>query len=535
MELHGAGRFLSYSRRRLSLRINLIIGIALVLGSLGSSYLGSVLQRRSLIEGLEEQAGQLAEVLALNVATPLFTLNQEKLDALTGRFNNDPTVRFLRVEDPSGKLVAAVGDTLDQRDLIIARRQAKVGNEIVGSISLGLSRESVERQMAENLRILVSREVFMFLLLFSLLSYLLRWQVTRPIEEMNRLLQRAHDTDDLTLRLQFRRMDEIGELSQWFNTFVARIQAIIQGVAHNAETLAGSAEELTVVSQQMSSNAEETSAQTNVVAAASDQVGKNAQTVATGTEQMTSSIKEIAMNATEAARVARNAVELADKTNDAVSKLGKSSAEIGQVIKVITFIAEQTNLLALNATIEAARAGDAGKGFSVVANEVKELAKQTAQATEDISQRIQAIQTSTGHAVEAIGKIGNVINKISDISNTIASAVEEQSVTTAEMSRNIAEAAQGAVDISQTITGVALAAHSTASGAAQTKTAAEELSRMAAELQILVGQFKCRGNEDFDRMTRVDNPLPGFADARRESIQEREKNNGLDRGTYAER
>jgi len=188
--------------------------------------------------------------------------------------------------------------------------------------------------------------------------------------------------------------------------------------------------------------------------------------------------------------VATSAVKVADKTNAIVAKLGESSAEIGNVVKVITSIAEQTNLLALNATIEAARAGEAGKGFAVVANEVKELAKQTARATEDISRKIEAIQDDTKGAVGAIAQIGTIINQINDLQNTIASAVEEQTATTGEISRNVTEAAKGSSEIAQNVTGVAQAARGTTEGASDTKKSADELSKMALDLQQLVGQFK---------------------------------------------
>ena len=226
-----------------------------------------------------------------------------------------------------------------------------------------------------------------------------------------------------------------------------------------------------------------------VVSNATQQVSQNLQTVATGAEEMGASIKEIAKNATEAARVATSAVKVAEDTNATVAKLGESSAEIGQVIKVITSIAEQTNLLALNATIEAARAGEAGKGFAVVANEVKELAKQTAKATEDISRKIEAIQTDTQASVQAIGTISSVIKQINDISNTIATAVEEQNATTNEMVRNVSDAAHGSGEITSNIGGVAQAAESTSRGAADTQKAAQQLVETSAELQKLVERF----------------------------------------------
>jgi methyl-accepting chemotaxis protein len=270
----------------------------------------------------------------------------------------------------------------------------------------------------------------------------------------------------------------------------ADLGRVMEKVAANAQALGSAAEELSTNSQQMVSNAEETATQAGVVSAAAEQVSKNVQTVATGSEQMNASIKEIAKNAQDAAKVASTAVRAAEATNTTISKLGVSSAEIGKVIKVITSIAQQTNLLALNATIEAARAGEAGKGFAVVANEVKELAKETAKATEDISQKIEAIQSDTKSAVQAIGEISRVINQINDYQNTIASAVEEQTATSNEISRNVVEAAKGSAEIAQNITGVATAAQSTTSGANDTQMAAAELSRMAAELQAVVASVK---------------------------------------------
>jgi len=295
---------------------------------------------------------------------------------------------------------------------------------------------------------------------------------------------------DLTQEVSVGGTDAVGQMGEGLGRFFSDLRKSIGAIGQNAQQLASSSEELTALSQQMGSNAEETSAQANVVSAAAEQVSANVQTVATGAEEMSASIKEIAKNAAEAARVATSAVKVAEDTNTTVAKLGESSAEIGKVIKVITSIAQQTNLLALNATIEAARAGEAGKGFAVVANEVKELAKETAKATEDISQKIEAIQGDTRGAVDAIAQITAVINQLNDISGTIASAVEEQTATTNEIGRNVTEAAKGSGEIAQNITGVASAAESTSAGATDTQRAASELARMAAELQQLVGQFR---------------------------------------------
>ena len=330
---------------------------------------------------------------------------------------------------------------------------------------------------------------FLALMLGLLCSWLITRSITGPVRSVVATMGVVAQ-GDLTARLDDSGRDEIAQMATALNRALGSIGSTLKNISDNAQSVASSSEELTSVSHQMSSNSEETAAQANVVSAASEQVSKSVQTVAAGAEEMSASIKEIAKNTNEAARVAKEAVEVADKTNQTIAKLGESSVEIGNVIKVITSIAEQTNLLALNATIEAARAGEAGKGFAVVANEVKELAKQTGEATEDISQKIGAIQHDTQGAVAAIQQISGIINQINDIANTIASAVEEQSVTTNEMSRNVSEASKGSNEIVQNITGVAQAAQSTASGATETQSAAQELARLATELQATVNQFK---------------------------------------------
>ncbi len=323
------------------------------------------------------------------------------------------------------------------------------------------------------------------------LTVMVERQVGAPLQQLTaRLKDIAEGEGDLTKRVEINSKDEIGELGKWFDQFMDKLQDVITQVAGSTRGVSSSSEELTEVSHQMTTNAQETSAQANVVSGAAEEVNRNLQTVATATEEMTSSIKEIAQNASEAAKVATSAVKTADGANATVAKLGQASNEIGQVIKTITSIAQQTNLLALNATIEAARAGEAGKGFAVVANEVRELAEETAKATEDITQKIEAIQGDTKSTVQAIAQIGAVIAQVNDIANTIASAVEEQTATTNEIARNVNEAAQGGRQVAENIGAVATAAKNTNSGASDTQRAAGELSRMAGELQELVGKFK---------------------------------------------
>ena len=300
---------------------------------------------------------------------------------------------------------------------------------------------------------------------------------------------RAAAEGDLTREVPVSGTDAIGQLADGLGSLLETLRGSMTNIGTTADTLAVASEQLTILSQGMGDGATSTSDRAASASGASVQVSASIQTVATAAEEMTASIREIAKNATEAATVATGAVSVASSAQGTVASLGESSAEIGQVIKVITSIAQQTNLLALNATIEAARAGDAGKGFAVVANEVKELAKETARATEDIGQKIEAIQSDTQGAVAAIAEISEVIGRINDIQTTIASAVEQQTATTNEIARSVTEAAAGANGIAEDVTQVASAAEDTRQGAQNTLQSATDLAGMAAELKGLVGRF----------------------------------------------
>lgn len=343
--------------------------------------------------------------------------------------------------------------------------------------------------------------------------------ITRPIRRAADMLKDISDGEgDLTRRLEVVGRNEIGDLATYFNRFVEKLQGIITSIAGNTVTLAGSSTELSATATQLAGGATETETQSAAVAASADvlthsmngmaasaeQMSENVKTVAAAVEEMTVSIGEVASNAEQAASVADQASRLADASNQKVAKLGGAAEEIGKIIVAIQDIAEQTNLLALNATIEAARAGDAGKGFAVVANEVKELARQTAEATESIRKSIVGIQDSIGDTVQSIGEISHVIKEVNSVSRVIASAVEEQSITTKEIAQNVAQTSVAAAtvsqgvaqsaaasqDIARTIGGVSNAAQQTAQGASHTQMSGRELSRIAEELKVLVGQFR---------------------------------------------
>ena len=270
-------------------------------------------------------------------------------------------------------------------------------------------------------------------------------------------------------------------------TNAARLNRVATGVQANLERLLGLSGDLNELSLGLSALAEQNSQQAGRVSAASEQTSRNVQTVATASEELSISIREIAKSVQDSGRATAESVTLAQEADATITQLGASSREIGQVVKLITSIAQQTNLLALNATIEAARAGEAGRGFAVVASEVKELAKETARATEDISTKIETIQRDTQRAVAAIGQISQAIARINEITMTISSAVEEQAVTTQEITRNMTEAAAGTDDVVKNVASVADASRESSRQASAVLDAAKSLDALAADLGGLIG------------------------------------------------
>ncbi|TQL01607.1 methyl-accepting chemotaxis protein [Cellulomonas sp. SLBN-39] len=415
------------------------------------------------------------------------------LQATVGTVLTDLTTYF----DLSDQLDALAGaGRMDEFNEIRTEQVGPLAQEIVTAlqeVTSAQAAEAAESALEAEASYTSTRTALLGVLVVGVLAALaLGVVVARRIVADLHLVQRSLDAladGDLTVAATVTSRDELGAMAGALDRAQTSLRETMAGVVESAATVSAAAVELAAASGQVAAGAEETSVQADVVSSAAGEVSSNVQAVAAGAEQMGAAIREISQNAAEATRVAQSATVAADDANGTVARLGASSAEIGNVVKLITSIAEQTNLLALNATIEAARAGEAGKGFAVVAGEVKELAQETARATEDIAQRVEAIQQDTTGAVQAIGRIGDIIASINDYQMTIASAVEEQTATTSEMSRGVAEAANSSGQIAANITGVASAAQASTQTLTQMGDNVAELARLSEELRGRVARF----------------------------------------------
>lgn len=331
---------------------------------------------------------------------------------------------------------------------------------------------------------------FAVVVLILIAVYLTR-SITRPINALTERLRDIADGDgDLTQRVDESRRDEIGALGAVFNRFVGNIADLVRQIGASATSSSAAAQELSAVSNEISRQTGGAAEQASIAAAAAEQVSTSVQTVAAASEQMGASIQEIARSTSDASDAGHTAVTRTIEATQTINRLGESSATIGGVVSLINTIAQQTNLLALNATIEAARAGEAGKGFAVVASEVKDLAQETAKATEEITTRIGEIQADVTVAVNAITLTSSVIGDVNNHQSSIAGAVEEQSVTTASMAANVVEAAVGSATIAENMRSIADNANSTVTSIDQVRTSADELARNAQHLDELVSRFR---------------------------------------------
>ena len=397
------------------------------------------------------------------------------------------------------------------QDFDASAQAATVANAVVSARlhDHAAASESATVTLARRATVLALMLPLLIAIALLVASNAIRASITGPLDRSIEVLH-ALSNGQLDARTGFSGDDELGRMGRAIDRAAASLAATISGIARNATAVGNASEELASVSQELLANATETSTQSTIVSSAAEEVHANVRLVAGSAQEVGASIREVAQGAQEAAGVARTAVQVAGLANGTVLQLGESTRQIENVLEVITSIAEQTNILALNAEIEAARAGDAGKGFAVVANEVKELARETARATEDINRRIEAIRNDSREAVDTIAQIVSIIERISGTQSTIATAVEQQSAATAEITRSMGEAARGTAEIAETIGSVARSTSSTSAGARETQRAANELAMMASELQRMVGSF--RGHT---APLRADEPAPGIIPLRR--------------------
>ena len=432
---------------------------------------GKITTRLDTLETSARQAGNLAEVEDLR---PTFASYLTGISGIIDAAVADQPRARIRWE-----AVQAANDVTDDA---LGQHQ-EVADRAVAA--LRTERESVNRRFTVL--------VVVLLVVSALAVVALTAWAARSTSQQLRIMRRALEAvaeGDLTVRAGLGGSDDLSRMGAAVDTAIDRIRTVLTGIADTGSQLGGAARQLQTVAGTMAAAAGEVSQQARMASGSAREVSQNVSSVASGTEEMGISIGEIARNAQDAARVATGAVAAVDASTGAMAKLGESSREVGDVIRLITSIAEQTNLLALNATIEAARAGDAGKGFAVVADEVKQLAQETARATEDISRRIEAIQVDAEHASTAIAEIAAVIGRINDFQTTIASAVEEQTATTQDINRGVTVAASSTGQIAANIDGVASAAQTSAAAAGQTRGSADELSHTSDQLSRLISNFQ---------------------------------------------
>lgn len=507
----------------------IVIALTTLIAIMFGSYY-YIAEKSRMAAALHYQAELGSSQLAGNLANPLFDMEDEKIRSVMESAMHERQVYAVIVREEGKKEVSkgikrdagwAIAESKEEITGKYIMRAGEIAKdkEKLGVVEVYLTEKFMKATLRNTIIGMVIAASFINLTLFLALFFSMKRIVIEPI---NRVTAGLNDITagegDLTMRLTINSADEVGRLAEEFNTFLDQLREMISSITGNAGTLGESSSTLLELAGLMSegaagmtsksdsaSTASETmNANMLSVAANMEQSATNINMVAAATEEMNATVNEIAKNSDKAHSITGEAVSQAQRASAKVGELGKAADEISKVTEVITEISEQTNLLALNATIEAARAGDAGKGFAVVANEIKDLAKQTAGATQDIRSQIEGIQSSTAGTVTEIGHISKVIDEVNEIVATIAAAIEEQSATTQEIAGNVAQASQGIQDvndnvsqtssISSVIAGDITEVHRTSGDISdiggKVNISAEDLAGLAGQLKEMVGKFK---------------------------------------------
>ena len=474
-----------------------LIFMVILLGGLGALMIN---RNHATIRSLMESKGNaLADTLAQISASYVMNFDLQALEMFVKVALKDPDVVFVVFYDADkAPLTENSKPPSDTSSLSIYDREIHSLREDqtpVGHLQIGYSQETLSKNLRSGIQTVAVGNLVALILLILGVTILFRG-ITRPLAHLVGVIEKVAQ-GDMTVEVEPKLLgaqDEIGILARAFSKMSAGLKKVMQelvyAVRDSCKQITLSSEALSAASQQMSANSSETERLASMVSSTSQEINRMVGDVATASVEISTSLKETSRNIVNATQITAQAVKMADSTNKTISNLGESSMEIGQVVKVITAIAQQTNLLALNAAIEAARAGEAGKGFAVVANEVKDLATRTAKATEEITQKIGAIQGDTKEAILEIGKIGEIIDQINQISIDISGALEEQTVTTNEISGRVAQAAHGTNEVNRSIEGVADASKSTAKTAEEILVASKKLARMGSDLTALINNFR---------------------------------------------
>jgi methyl-accepting chemotaxis protein len=422
--------------------------------------------------------GNAADLTTIQDAFAKFQdMDRQVIEAYRDRTRARTEVANDLVAGPGLDIYQVISDGVD-RLLLRARQEAAAAHRTAETTATATSRVAT---VVGGLALLVS----------ILLAVVLSLSIIRPLRALgDRLADIAEGEGDLTRRLDTSADDEFTRVGLSFNAFVGKIAATIREIGGSAATVAGASERLTTTAIHIMVSARATSLQSGTVVLAADEVFDNVRTIAAGAERMSAANQSIAANTAQAVQVCDRSMLAARSTHELIERLAQSTQRIGEVVTAITAIAQQTNLLALNATIEAARAGESGKGFAIVASEVKNLAQETEGATENITTMVQGIQNDTAAATEAIAGILEITTHLGDFQSAIAAAVEQQTATTEQMSRTIARSAAGSGDIAENIANISAGAQDTSDGVVEIQTATQELSKLSNGLRVMVDQFR---------------------------------------------